>query len=80
MDRLMRDVEQLRSSPAGLQPSTATQPSATGIGTTGLRDSGTSFPSSTPSTTPTTPTTTPTVPGSTTPAGSAGSATTPSAR
>jgi len=59
MERLTRELEQLRTSPGSLQPSIGTQPSATGIGTTGLRDSGTSFPVSTPGTTPT-------IPGSTT--------------
>lgn len=77
MDRLMRDVDQLRSSPGSPQPSTSTQPGSTGIGAPGLRDSGAGFQSPTPGTTPAT---TPSTPTSATPTGSAGSTTTPPTR
>jgi hypothetical protein len=71
MDRLTREIEQLRSSPSSSQPSIGTQP-GTQPGSAGLRDSSVSFPTSTPSTTLTTPSST------TTPAG--GSTTSPPAR
>jgi PDZ domain len=74
MDRLTREIEQLRTSPGSSQPTTGTQP-GTQPGATGLPDSNVSFPTSTPGTTPTSPsstspssTTTPAGAGTTTPA------------
>jgi hypothetical protein len=72
MDRLTREIEQLRSSPSSLQPSTGAQP-GTQPGGTGLHDANVSFPTSTPSTTPSSPSST--TPSSTAPSAGAGTTT-----